>query len=187
MVSPKRSDALYFPPFRPSSSPHRPTPRFLRIRRNGASCSSNRIMPNNRSIEAHLLHPRASITIPGPSNAFIEEAHVHQRKRLVARGSSVPSHRVLEPLVDTGNLFPIIRPTAVTRRLRDLIDTISRASSREVAPRKVVRDPDSWGFFARSRVRDATSPADVTRVFRETNRIRLSLALLSFCTERMFL
>ena len=42
----------------------------------GASCSVNCIMPENRLIDAHLLHPHASMPIPGSSNAFIEEAHV---------------------------------------------------------------------------------------------------------------
>ena len=88
-------------------SPHRPTRRFLRIHGKTSLVQLYGIMPNNRSIGAHLLRPSAYADT-GASKAFMEETHWHtQRERFVAKASSVPWNEVL---VVSGTLFSITRP-----------------------------------------------------------------------------
>jgi len=156
MLSPKGCYALYLPSspafqstpdtdgyvwvsvYTTGRSPHRPTLHFLRIHGNGASCSCNCIMPDNRSIDAHLLHPHASMPpILGPSKAFIEEAHVQQEKPCCVLRRPVP-FLLVAPSIGTagGHRKPIFnRPGGPAysshRCLRAIIDTVSRASSPE--------------------------------------------------------
>jgi len=97
MLSPKRSDvAVYYfltsPVFRSTRgtdgyvlvyawSLHRPTCCcFLRIHGNRprAALTANCIMPDERSIDAHLLHPRASMPISELPKLYLEDTHVQQ-------------------------------------------------------------------------------------------------------------
>jgi len=118
MLSPKRSDvAVYYFPASPvfrstrgtrgcvlvyAWSLHRLTRCcFLTIHGNRprAALTANCIMPDERSIDAHLLHPRASMPIPGlPLQSFPgrHACSAGLQESLVAKAISVPWHRVLD-------------------------------------------------------------------------------------------
>ena len=140
-------------------------------------------MPDNRLIDAHLLHPRASMTIPWPSNVFIEEAYGQELEKPCCDGQ----FRSVAPSAGTagGHRKPISNHPAHSshRCLRAMIDSISRASSREVTPRKV----PVTGMLRSGSCARRHQPRRRDESVSEDKQIHSSLALLSFHSEKMFL